>query len=210
MTHLLARPHRRRARLGLGALILAAIVALTACGSGDTGNGGTRKIRIASSITGTSFLAVTAGKEPGIFERNGIDIETIKVKSSAEATAALTSGQANVAALPPEGAIAAAAAGSDLKIIGALSVPRSDQHPGRGSECRTNPAPGGPIVPRRCAVSPAGRGVPLGRALLRHVYTFIADRPFRSVKAKIRTLTHRVSQADKEAVIGRINQILPG
>lgn len=43
-----------------------------------------------------------------------------------------------------------------------------------------------------------------------YVYTFIADRPLRSVKAKIRALTHRVSQADMGAVIGRINQILRG
>ncbi|MEV6259138.1 group II intron reverse transcriptase/maturase [Nocardia sp. NPDC051911] len=42
------------------------------------------------------------------------------------------------------------------------------------------------------------------------VYTFIADRPFRAVEAKIRALTHRVSQADMGAVIGRINQILRG
>ncbi|WP_420874256.1 group II intron reverse transcriptase/maturase [Nocardia gipuzkoensis] len=42
------------------------------------------------------------------------------------------------------------------------------------------------------------------------VYTFIADRPFRAVKAKIRALTHRVSQADMGAVVGRINQILRG
>ena len=30
-----------------------------------------------------------------------------------------------------------------------------------------------------------------------HVYTFIADRPIRSLKAKIRALTHRTSQADR-------------
>jgi RNA-directed DNA polymerase len=43
-----------------------------------------------------------------------------------------------------------------------------------------------------------------------YVYTFIADRPLRSVKAKIRALTHRVSQANMGTVIGRINQILRG
>ncbi len=43
-----------------------------------------------------------------------------------------------------------------------------------------------------------------------YVYTFIADRPFRSVQAKIRALTRRVSQADVRAVIGRINQIMRG
>jgi RNA-directed DNA polymerase len=43
-----------------------------------------------------------------------------------------------------------------------------------------------------------------------YVYTFIADRPFRAVKAKIRALTHRVSQANMGTVTGRINQILRG
>ncbi len=43
-----------------------------------------------------------------------------------------------------------------------------------------------------------------------YVYTFIADKPFRSVKAKIRALTHRVSQSDMATVIGRINQFLRG
>ena len=32
-----------------------------------------------------------------------------------------------------------------------------------------------------------------------YVYTFIADRPIRSVKAKIRALTHRTSQQDLRA-----------
>lgn len=43
-----------------------------------------------------------------------------------------------------------------------------------------------------------------------YVYTFIADRPIRSVKTKIRGLTHRVSQASMGTVIARINQILRG
>jgi len=43
-----------------------------------------------------------------------------------------------------------------------------------------------------------------------HVYTFIADRPLRSVKAKIRALTNRKSQQNPGAVLVRINQILRG
>ena len=43
-----------------------------------------------------------------------------------------------------------------------------------------------------------------------HVYTFIADRPFRSVKAKIRALTPQTSQQDLGATLERINQILRG
>jgi RNA-directed DNA polymerase len=40
-----------------------------------------------------------------------------------------------------------------------------------------------------------------------HVYTFIADRPIRSVKAKIRALTNRTSQHDPGAALTRLNQI---
>jgi RNA-directed DNA polymerase len=43
-----------------------------------------------------------------------------------------------------------------------------------------------------------------------YVYTLIAERPFRSVKAKIRALTPRTSQQDLRAVLIRINQITRG
>ena len=43
-----------------------------------------------------------------------------------------------------------------------------------------------------------------------YVYTFIADRPIRSVKAKIRALTGRTSQQDLGTVLIRLNQIMRG
>jgi RNA-directed DNA polymerase len=43
-----------------------------------------------------------------------------------------------------------------------------------------------------------------------YVYTFIADRPVTAVKAKIRALTHRTSQANMGTTLTRINQILRG
>ncbi|MEV8639438.1 group II intron reverse transcriptase/maturase [Streptosporangium sp. NPDC051023] len=43
-----------------------------------------------------------------------------------------------------------------------------------------------------------------------HVYTFIAERPIKSVKAKIRPLTHRLSQANLEGVLDRLNSIMHG
>jgi RNA-directed DNA polymerase len=43
-----------------------------------------------------------------------------------------------------------------------------------------------------------------------HVYTFISERPLRSVKAKIRALTRRTSQADLRDTLIWINQILRG
>ena len=43
-----------------------------------------------------------------------------------------------------------------------------------------------------------------------YVYTFIAKRPFASVKAKIRAQTPRTSQQDLRAVLIRVNQITRG
>jgi RNA-directed DNA polymerase len=43
-----------------------------------------------------------------------------------------------------------------------------------------------------------------------HVYTFIAQRPIRSLKAKIRTLTRRLSQQDLGSVLTRLNQVMHG
>lgn len=43
-----------------------------------------------------------------------------------------------------------------------------------------------------------------------HVYTFIADRPIRSLKAKIRALTDRKSQQNPGAVLTRLGQVLRG
>jgi RNA-directed DNA polymerase len=43
-----------------------------------------------------------------------------------------------------------------------------------------------------------------------YVYTFICDRPLRSVKVKIRALTHRTSQRDLAYVLTRLGQIMRG
>jgi RNA-directed DNA polymerase len=43
-----------------------------------------------------------------------------------------------------------------------------------------------------------------------YVYTFIAQRPIKALKAKIRALTHRTSLADLGATLTRLNQILRG
>lgn len=43
-----------------------------------------------------------------------------------------------------------------------------------------------------------------------HVYTFIADRPIRAVKAKLRALTNKTSQADLADTLVRCNQIMRG
>jgi len=43
-----------------------------------------------------------------------------------------------------------------------------------------------------------------------YLYTFIADRPVRSVKAKIRALTHKTSQWDLAYLLTRLGQIMRG
>ena len=43
-----------------------------------------------------------------------------------------------------------------------------------------------------------------------YVYTFIADRPVRSLKAKIRALTRRTSQQDLGYVLARLNMVMHG
>ena len=43
-----------------------------------------------------------------------------------------------------------------------------------------------------------------------YVYTFIAKRPVRSLKAKIRALTHRTSQQDLASILTRLGQIMHG
>jgi RNA-directed DNA polymerase len=43
-----------------------------------------------------------------------------------------------------------------------------------------------------------------------YVYTFIADRPIRSLKAKVRALTNRTSQQNPRDVLIRLNQIMRG
>jgi len=43
-----------------------------------------------------------------------------------------------------------------------------------------------------------------------HVYTFIADRPIRSLKAKVRALTNRTSQQHPGSVLIRLAQIMRG
>ena len=43
-----------------------------------------------------------------------------------------------------------------------------------------------------------------------YVYTFIADRPVKALKARLRALTHRTSQADLGATLIKLNQILRG
>lgn len=121
------RRHTCRAGLTATAFLLA--LTLSACGNGSgiaSDENGTASVRLASSITGSSFLAVTAGIDQGIFDKHHVNLKVVKIKSTAEATAALASGDADIAAALTEGVIAANANGAKLKIVGNLMT--QDQH----------------------------------------------------------------------------------
>lgn len=119
----------RRVRHRAAAMLAAVtVLALSACGSGGglKSANGVATVNLASSITGSSFLAVTAGIKEGIFAKHDIKVKVISVQSTAEGTAALASGDADIAAMLTEGAIAARAGGADLKIVANLLT--QDQH----------------------------------------------------------------------------------
>ena len=120
------RGHKVQKLVGAASILVALSVSGCAGQQSATDQGELAKLTLASSITGSSFLGVTAGLEEGIFEKHGIDLEVVKVKNTSEGAAALESGQADVASVLTEGVISLASAGSDTKIIANMLT--EDQH----------------------------------------------------------------------------------
>ena len=76
-------------------------------------------ISLAGGALGFNWLPVFVARERGIFERHGLDVELRRLGSVDKATAAVRTGEANLAISPPEGALADAAAGGSLRLIAA-------------------------------------------------------------------------------------------
>ena len=77
----------------------------------------TASITLAGGALGFNWLPVFVAERQGIFERNGISVTLKRMGSVEKATAAVRAGEADLAITPPEGAIADAAAGGQLRII---------------------------------------------------------------------------------------------
>ena len=77
------------------------------------------QITLAGGALGFNWLPVFVARERGIFERNGLDVELRRLGSVDKATAAVLSGEANLAISPPEGALSDAAVGGSLRVIAA-------------------------------------------------------------------------------------------
>ncbi|CAG4913762.1 ABC transporter substrate-binding protein [Paraburkholderia gardini] len=77
------------------------------------------KISLAGGALGFNWLPIFVARDNGIFSRLGLDVELRRLGSVDKATAAVRSGEADLAITPPEGALADAVAGGTLRLIAA-------------------------------------------------------------------------------------------
>lgn len=78
-----------------------------------------KQIVLAGGALGFNWLPVFVARDRGIFERHGLAVELRRLGSVDKATVAVRAGEAHLAITPPEGALADAAAGGPLRVIGA-------------------------------------------------------------------------------------------
>lgn len=76
-------------------------------------------LSLAGGALGFNWLPVFVARDQGIFERHGLRVELRRMGSVDKATAAVKSGEADLAISPPEGALADAAAGGNLRLVAA-------------------------------------------------------------------------------------------
>jgi NitT/TauT family transport system substrate-binding protein len=77
-----------------------------------------QEVSIGAGAAGFNFLPVFLAQHHGLFARRGISVTVKRTGSTDKATAALASGELDIAMTPPEGAIASYASGGTLRIVG--------------------------------------------------------------------------------------------
>jgi ABC-type nitrate/sulfonate/bicarbonate transport system substrate-binding protein len=75
------------------------------------------RIVIAGGSIGFNWLPVFVAEQQGIFRRHGLEVEKRRTGAVDKATAAVRTGEADLAITPPEGAIADRLRGGDLRIV---------------------------------------------------------------------------------------------
>jgi ABC-type nitrate/sulfonate/bicarbonate transport system substrate-binding protein len=75
------------------------------------------RLTLAGGAIGYNWLPVHVAISTGIFARHGLDVELKRMGSVDKATAAVKEDEAELAITPPEGALADAADGGDLRIL---------------------------------------------------------------------------------------------
>ena len=76
-----------------------------------------KTLRIGGGAAGFNWLPVFAAQQQGIFARNGLNVEVKRLGTVDKATAAVKSGEVDMAITPPEGAIRDCVGGGNLRII---------------------------------------------------------------------------------------------
>lgn len=76
-----------------------------------------KTLRIGGGAAGFNWLPVFAAQQQGIFARHGLNVEVKRLGTVDKATAAVKSGEVDMAITPPEGAIRDCVGGGNLRII---------------------------------------------------------------------------------------------
>jgi NitT/TauT family transport system substrate-binding protein len=74
-------------------------------------------LRLGAGAAGFNWLPIFLAERQGLFARRGLRIEVHRMGSVEKATAAVRSGELDIAITPPEGAIRECAGGGDLRIV---------------------------------------------------------------------------------------------
>ena len=77
-----------------------------------------KSVSIGAGAAMFNFLPVFLAQKLGFFERRGLEVTVKRTGSTDKATAALATGELDIAMTPPEGAIASYATGGPLRIVG--------------------------------------------------------------------------------------------
>lgn len=126
-----------RTRKTIGAVLLAALLAVLAAGCGGGGGddkagsgAGDQQTRVKMAYLGVaSDAAMVLGRDKGFFEKQGIDLQLTRVGAGGAAVVpALLKGDYDVASGGIDGPILAAAKGLDVKVLAANGAPISKGH----------------------------------------------------------------------------------
>ncbi len=81
----------------------------------------TTTLKLAGGAQGFNWLPVFIAEEHGLFEKQGLKIEYLRLGSVDKATTAVLDGEADLAITPPEGAVANFVAGGELRVVASNS-----------------------------------------------------------------------------------------
>lgn len=109
----------RALKFGAATLCIATASLATGCGGGNTGS--ESSVTVATSSNGLSFLPIMVAEENGYYKDAGLNVTQTSVKGGSTGLSALAGGSAQFYAGLPESLISASAAGSEAKIISALT-----------------------------------------------------------------------------------------